>query len=112
MRRREFIAGLSTVAAAIPVVGLAQPGKKPVVGFLGFGSLKDVRDGRNIEAVRRGLVETGYVEGRDFDGEYRAAEYRSDALPGLASDLVARKVVLIVALRSEEHTSELQSLRH
>lgn len=105
MRRRDFCLGLSAVSAAIPVAVFAQRAGKKTIGFLGLGSLKDVRDSRNTEAVRRGLAESGYVEGRDFDAEYRAAEYRADALPGLAADLVSRKVDLIVALASPALTA-------
>jgi putative ABC transport system substrate-binding protein len=44
------------------------------------------------------LAEAGFVEGRDFDVELRAADYRAERLQELAADLVARNVAVIVAL--------------
>ena len=100
MRRREFIAACLASSTAFALIGSAQQRKKATIGFLGLGSLKDVRNSQNTEAVRRGLAEIGYIEGRDYDVEYRAADYQDDALPGLAEELVARKVALIVTLAS------------
>jgi putative ABC transport system substrate-binding protein len=49
------------------------------------------------EALRQGLRDLGYVEGKNFVFEYRYAEGRSERLPGLAADLVRLKVDLIIA---------------
>jgi putative ABC transport system substrate-binding protein len=66
----------------------------PVIGFLG-GEAPDAL-AANVAAFRRGLVETGYIEGQNLAIEYRWAEGRYDRLPGLAADLVGRKVDVIV----------------
>ena len=50
----------------------------------------------NLDAFRRGLLDAGYVEGKNFVIEYRSAEGRDDQFPGLATDLVRLKVDLIV----------------
>lgn len=100
MRRREFIAACLASSTSLPLIARARQREKATIGFLGIGSLKDVRNSHNTEAVRRGLADIGYVESRDYDVEYRAAEYQADALPGLAAELVARKVALIVTLAS------------
>jgi putative ABC transport system substrate-binding protein len=61
----------------------------PLVGFLG-GETPELRAG-DLRALRQGLSEHGYVEGRNFAFEFRWAEGRSDRLPALAADLVRRK---------------------
>jgi putative tryptophan/tyrosine transport system substrate-binding protein len=93
VRRREFIAGLGGVAAW-PVVGLAQQLKMPVIGFLHAVSLE--ARGDYHASFLRGLVETGYVEGRNVAIEYRWGEDRNERLPSLAADLVRRQVAVIV----------------
>jgi putative ABC transport system substrate-binding protein len=95
MRRREFCLGLSAITATIPLPAKAQKPRRPVVGFLGFSTLENSR--KTFELVRRGLTETGYVEGRDFDVELVVADYRTDRLRELAADLVEHNVAAIVA---------------
>jgi putative ABC transport system substrate-binding protein len=68
MRRREFIAGLGS-AAAWPLVARAQQRAMPVVGYLYTGSSGPTA--HLTEAFRRGLRQTGFVEGRDVTIEYR-----------------------------------------
>lgn len=94
MRRREFIAGLGGTSAW-PVWARAQQPDLRVVGFLtslGQNDRSNLRD-----AFRRGLGETGYVEGRNVAIEYRFAENQLDRLSALAADLVGRKVAVIAA---------------
>jgi putative ABC transport system substrate-binding protein len=93
IRRREFIAGLGS-AAAWPVAAGAQRTDLPVVGFLGAGSAVD--DERTV-AFRRGLSETGYVEGQNVAVEYHWLEGQYDGLPALMADLVRRRVATIFA---------------
>jgi putative tryptophan/tyrosine transport system substrate-binding protein len=73
----------------------AQQKAVPVIGFLGVASPS--RNPPLIAALHQGLSETGYVEGQNLAIEYRWAEGHYDRLPALATDLVARKVDLIVA---------------
>src|SRR6187431_2361654 len=94
MRRREFI-GLIGAAAAWPMAARGQKAEMPTVGFL-------TTLGRNerpnlADAFRRGLSETGYVEGRNVAIEYRYAENQHDQLPALATELADRKVAVIAA---------------
>jgi putative ABC transport system substrate-binding protein len=93
IRRREFITLLGG-AAAWPVVARAQD--KPVIGLLSTQSADD--DYKNFGGpVLQGLKEIGYVEGQNVAVEYRYAENQIDRLPGLAADLVRRRVSVIVA---------------
>jgi len=93
MHRRRFIVSLGS-AIALPCVAAEQQKSVPVIGFLGVGSPGPVAP--SVAAFRQGLAETGYVEGQNVAIDYRWAEGRSDRLPGLAADLVGRKVDVIV----------------
>jgi putative ABC transport system substrate-binding protein len=92
IRRREFIAGLGS-AAAWPVVARAQQGTLPVIGFVDAGS-GDAAAGF-VAAFRKGLRETGYVEGQNVTVEYNWLEGQYDRLPALMTDLVRRRVAVI-----------------
>jgi putative tryptophan/tyrosine transport system substrate-binding protein len=94
MRRREFMAGLGA-AVAWPGVARAQRPAMPVVGFL--NSASPVGYALMAAAFKRGLGESGYVEGRNVMLEYRWAENQYDRIPALAADLVARQVDVIFA---------------
>jgi putative tryptophan/tyrosine transport system substrate-binding protein len=98
MKRREFIAGLGG-AAAWPLAARAQQAKLPVIGIIIDGTV-DAWEDTVLPAFRRGLAETGYVEGRDVAIEYRASEGQDDKLPALAADLVRRQVTVIAGLGS------------
>jgi putative tryptophan/tyrosine transport system substrate-binding protein len=94
IRRRQFIAGLAG-SAAWSLAAQAQQ-TTPAIGFLLFGSVETTRD--QIASFLKGLAETGYVEGRNVAIEYRWADNQFDRLPGLAADLVRRRVKVMVAI--------------
>jgi putative tryptophan/tyrosine transport system substrate-binding protein len=94
MRRREFIAGLGG-AAAWPLAARAQQRGMPVVAFVAGGSPATTRE--IVDSVLRGLLDAGFVEGRNFSVEYRWAEDRYERLPALVDDLVRQQVAVIVA---------------
>jgi putative tryptophan/tyrosine transport system substrate-binding protein len=94
MRRREFIAGLGS-AAALPLAAHGQ--QATAIGWLDAASLMSPSHAVGMVAVRQGLRETGYVEGRNLRIEYRAAEGQYDRLPALAADLVRSRVEVILA---------------
>ena len=93
MRRRDFVALLGG-AAAWPVVARAQQPAVPVIGYLSPTS--PIGAGQSaLTAIRRGLRDTGFVEGQNVTVEYRWAEGQLDRLPALAADLVRRHVSVI-----------------
>jgi putative ABC transport system substrate-binding protein len=95
MRRREFINVLGGAAMAWPLASRAQQ-TMLVIGLLSGTALEPVA--HLMEAFRRGLKETGFVEGQNVVIEYRSADGDYGRLPALAADLVHRRVSVIVAL--------------
>jgi putative tryptophan/tyrosine transport system substrate-binding protein len=98
MRRREFIRFIGGAALAWPLVARAeQPEKIARIGYLDLGPASARVD--RVEALRAGLRNLGYIEGKNIAIEFRWAE-RAEQLPDLASDLVRRKVDVIFAISS------------
>src|SRR5215472_16825531 len=95
-KRREFITLLGGAAAAWPLAARAQQAALPVVGYLNFGGSPE-SDTPRLTGLRRGLNQSGYVEGRNLVIEYRWAGNQADRLPELAGDLVQLQVTVIVA---------------
>jgi hypothetical protein len=101
MRRREFITLIGGAAAAWPLAVRAQQSAVPVVGFLNSASPEPYTD--VVAAFRRGLGQTGYLEGRNVAIEYRWAEGRSERYSELAAELVRLKVKRWTSSRSSPH---------
>ncbi|MGB9041841.1 MAG: ABC transporter substrate-binding protein [Pseudolabrys sp.] len=94
MRRREFVRLLGGFAT-MPLAARAQQAPLPVVGFLNSASPQPWE--KYVAGFRVGLKEAGYVDGQNVTIEFRWAEGHYDKLPGMAADLVRRKVAVLVA---------------
>ena len=90
MKRWEFITLLGTAGVVWSSPLGAQPKPMPLIGFLSSGFAAS--GVAQVAAFRRGLNETGFVDGNNVTIEYRWAEGRYDRLPRLAADLVGREV--------------------
>jgi putative tryptophan/tyrosine transport system substrate-binding protein len=93
MRRRQFISLLGSAAAAWPLAAHAQQAALPVVGFV-YPSVPELSAGI-VAAFRKGLNETGFLEGRNVTIEFRFGYNDIAQLPKLAADLVDRRVAVI-----------------
>ena len=94
MRRREFITLIAGAAAAWPLAARAQQVGVPLVGLLVSTQIDD----RQIAAIRQGLKDAGYIEGRNVAIKYRSGDGRFDRLPAMAAELAAAAPAAIIAL--------------
>jgi putative ABC transport system substrate-binding protein len=95
MRRRDFISLISSAAAAWPLAARAQqPAKVAHIGYLGLGPAS--AQSSRVEALRTGLRDLGWIEGKNIVIEFRWAD-NVEQLPGLAAELVRMNVDVIFA---------------
>jgi putative tryptophan/tyrosine transport system substrate-binding protein len=97
MRRRDFIAAMLG-AATCPLVTHAQPADAPVIGVLHPGPADTPGSAFIFAAIRRGLAERGYVEGRNIALKYSWAQDHMERLPELAADLTQRPLAATVTV--------------
>ncbi len=94
--RRKLIAALGASALAAPLASFAQQqGKVWRIAFLGSASASGYV--KEIDAIRAGLRDLGWVEGRNIVMEYRWAENDPERLKEMAAELVALKVDVIIS---------------
>ena len=95
MRRRDFIKAVVGSMAVWPLAARAQQPAMPVVGVLNSASADGYAS--MASAFKKGLKETGYIEGSNVAIEYRWADDQYDRLPALAADLLGKRVTAIFA---------------
>ncbi|MEA2896241.1 MAG: hypothetical protein QOJ84_1856 [Bradyrhizobium sp.] len=93
MRRCDFITLLGT-AAAWPMLARAQQLAMPVIGYLSSGSRES--DAFRVNAFRKGLKESGFIEGQNVKIEFRWAENHFERLSSLATELADHSVAVMV----------------
>ena len=91
MRRRDFIKIITGSALTWPLAASAQS-VPPMIGYLAEG--KPEGTAVLVAAVRNGLAETGFVEGKDYTSEFRSAGGDANLLPGLATELVQHRAAV------------------
>ena len=90
-----YIIAASLIGALSPVQA-QQPAKIPRIGYVS-GTGDAINQGPYVEALRQGLRERGYVEGKNITIEYRGAEGKLDRIPSIVQELVQLKVDILIA---------------
>ena len=90
-----YIIAASLIGALSPVQA-QQPAKIPRIGYVS-GTGDAINQGPYVEALRQGLRELGYVEGKNITIEYRGAEGKLDRIPSIVQELVQLKVDILIA---------------
>lgn len=101
MRRRKFIGLTGVAAVAWPLSGRAQKAMS-VIGFLHSGTSE--QNANRLAGFRKGLSDAGFVENQNVAIDYRWADGRTERLPELAAELIARQVAVIATLSSQPAT--------
>ena len=110
MNRRAFLTGLTGGLLTAPLAAEAQQaGKVWRIGFLMPGPSPTNLVGKG--PFRQGLLDLGYVDGRDFVMEFRWAEWHEDRLPALAADLVRARVDVIVTYGTPATYAAMQATK-
>jgi ABC-type uncharacterized transport system substrate-binding protein len=87
-----------------------QPGKIPRIGYVS-GTGDTTNQGPYVEALRQGLRDLGYVEGKNFVIEYRGAEGKPGRMPSLVTELVELKVDVLVITTTEASRTAKQATK-
>src|SRR5207249_3627532 len=90
MQRRKFITLLGGAAVTWPLAARAQQPATPLIGYL--SSKGEIAEAGIVAAVRKGLKERGFIEGRNVAITYRWSEGDYNRLPRLAADLIDNRV--------------------
>jgi putative ABC transport system substrate-binding protein len=108
MKRREFIALIGGAAASWPLAARAQQPRAPTIGVLALG-IPDPEP--FLKALRDGLRDRGYSEGRNILLEIRTSEGQPGLLAENAAELVRLKVIVVfqtpAAIAARQATSEI-----
>ena len=107
MRRREILGLFGCVVVAWPLELRAQQTKVPVIGFLSGRSPED--SVYVLAAFRRGLRESGFVDGHNITFESRWARGHYNELPAMAADLVNRQVDVLVGVAAAQNAAKLST---
>jgi ABC-type uncharacterized transport system substrate-binding protein len=87
-----------------------QPAKVPRIGYVS-GTGDTTNQGPYVEALRQGLRDLSYVEGKNFVIEYRGAEGKPGRMPSLVTELVELKVDVLVITTTEASRTAKQATK-